>query len=146
MALTLRLTSDMDAKEMQPHWADIVECLNRYVRRFPDDETIPNILRKCAEGKRQLWIVTDENARVVLVPITEIVTVDATGKTRLVMCEVGGFRIVEALPLYHEIEKWAVENHGVTEVDWVGRKGWAKMIEPMGFTTQAVIWRKRIDQ
>ena len=84
MTLSIRLTSDMTAEEMQRYWPDILDCLGKYCRRFPQDETIENIIRKCVEGKRQLWIVTDEDGRVVLTPITEIVTVDATGIKRLV--------------------------------------------------------------
>lgn len=145
MMLSIRLTSDMTAEEMERYWPDILDCLGKYCRRFPQDETIENIIRKCVEGKRQLWIVTDEDGRVVLTPITEIVTVDATGIKRLVFSEVGGSRIADAMPLIEHIERWAIEEHGCTEFDFVGRKGWAPFLAPYGFKPQAVIWRKEIN-
>jgi hypothetical protein len=144
MALTIKLTSAMSAGEMAEHWPDIIRCLERYVSRYPRDESVTNILQQCATGRRQLWIILDETGRVVLTPITEIAKVEATGHKRLVMVELGGWRGVEALPLAAEIERWAVETHGVEEVEWVGRRGWAKLIEPLGFKPQAIIWRKRI--
>jgi hypothetical protein len=135
----------MSAEEMAPLWGDILRCLQRYVDRFPQDETIENVIRKCAEGKRQLWAVFDEQGRGVLTPITEIVSVDATGVKRLVFSEVGGSRIKDAMPLIEEIERWAIEEHNCTEFDFVGRKGWAPFLAPYGFKPQAIIWRKEID-
>lgn len=143
--LSIRLTSDMSAEEMEPLWPSILDCLAKYCRRFPQDETIENIIRKLMEGKRSLWIVQDEQGRVVLTPITEIVEVDATGVKRLVFSEVGGSRIKDAMPLIKEIERWAIEEHGCTEFDFVGRKGWEPFLAPYGFKQEAVIWRKGLD-
>lgn len=143
--LTLKLSSSMSADEMQPLWPDILGCLEKYCRRFPDDESVENIIRKCAEGKRQLWLVLDEQGRVVLTPITEVAVVDATGAKRFIFVEVGGSRIKDAMPLIEEMERWAHEEHGCTEFDFVGRKGWEPLLAPYGFKPQAVIWRKRIE-
>ncbi len=77
MALTIRLSSSMTVDEMAPLWPGINACLERYCRRFATYETVSNIVRECAEGRRQLWLVTDEAGRVILTPITEIVTIDA---------------------------------------------------------------------
>lgn len=140
--LTIKLTSGMSAEEMKHYWPDILQCMEKYCKRFPNDESVANIIRKCAEGKRQLWIVCDENDRVVLTPITEVVTVDATGVKRFVFSEVGGSRIKDAMPMIEEMERWAREEHGCTEFDFVGRKGWERLLAPYGFKPQAVIWRK----
>ncbi|MGO4843850.1 hypothetical protein AB4144_67380, partial [Rhizobiaceae sp. 2RAB30] len=77
--------------------------------------TISNIIKECAEGGRQLWLVTDETGRVILTPITQIVAIDATGKKQLLLAEVGGERLRECMPLLKEIEEWAAREHGVTE-------------------------------
>jgi hypothetical protein len=144
MPLTIRLTTGMTVDEMAPLWSDIFNCLQTYVARYRGEETVENMLAQCVAGKRQLWIVQDETGKVVLTPITEIVRVDATGRKRLVMVELGGSRGIEALPLANEIEAWAVREHGVSDVEWIGRRGWGRLIEPMGFKPQAVIWRKRL--
>lgn len=142
MALTIRLSSSMTVDEMAPLWPGINACLERYCRRFATYETVSNIVRECAEGRRQLWLVTDEAGRVILTPITEIVTIDATGKKQLLLAEVGGERLRECMPLLKEIEEWAAREHGVTESQLVGRKGWKRLLEPLGYAKAAVIWRK----
>lgn len=142
MALTIRLSSSLTADEMAPLWPDIVACLERYCQRFGAYETVSNIIRECAEGRRQLWLVADEAGRVILTPVTEIVTIDATRKKQLLLAEVGGQRLRECMPLLKEIEEWAAQEHGATESQLVGRKGWKRLLEPSGYAEAAVIWRK----
>ena len=134
----------MTPEEMAPLWPGILKCLEKYCRRFPHDETVENIIQKCAAGHRQLWVVLDEQGQVALTPITEISIVDATGAKRFIFCEVGGSRIKDAMPLIADMERWAAEQ-GCTEFDFVGRRGWEPLLEPYGFKPQAIIWRKRID-
>ncbi len=142
MTLSIRLSSSITADEMAPLWPDIVACLERYCRRFASYETISNIIKECTEGRRQLWLVSDETGRVVLTPVTEIVTIDATGKRQLLLAEVGGERLRDCMPLLKEIEEWAAREHNVTESQLVGRKGWKRLLEPLGYAEAAVIWRK----
>lgn len=143
MPLTLKNSSTMTADEMAPHWPDIFECLGKYCRRF-DDETVPNIIRECFEGKRTLWLVFDETGRVILAPITEIVTVNATGERRLALAEVGGTRLKESMSLLREIEEWAAREHGAVKVGIVARKGWKPLLEPLGYKAKAVLWQKEL--
>lgn len=142
--LTIRLTTTMTAEEMAPLWPGIVSCLEKYCARFSDEESVGHILEQCASGQRQLWLVQDETGRVILTPITEIVTIEATGKRQLLFAECGGERLREAMPLMREIEEWAKREHGITEAQFIGRKGWTKLLEPLGYRATAVIWRKGI--
>lgn len=144
--LTLKLSTAMTAEEITPFWPDIIRCMEKFVARFPDDESIQNIVQKCAEGKRQLWLVYDEEQRVVLVAITEIAAVDATGERRLIFSETGGDRGLEALELMGEIEDWAKREFGVTASQWIGRRGWKKALEVRGFKEKATIWHKDLTQ
>lgn len=142
MTLTIRLSTTMTAAEMAPLWPGIVGCLEKYCRRFAEEESVAHVLRQCAAGRRQLWIVTDESGRVILTPVTEIVTIDATGKKQLLLAEVGGERLAECMPFLSQIEAWAAREHGATEAQLVGRKGWKRLMEPLGYRETAVIWRK----
>ena len=54
-----------------------------------------------------MWLVLDEEDKVVLVPITAIETCDATGIKQLLLAECGGSRLKEAMPLLADIEQWA---------------------------------------
>ena len=148
MSLTLRLTIQMTADEMWPLWPDIIGCLERYCARFPD-ETVEGVISQCAAGRRQLWVVIDENGSVILTPITEIVKIDATGEFRLLLAQVGGKRLRECMPLLAEIEKWAAREYGAKESELIGRgrrgsSGWTRHLEPLGYEPVAVVYRKEI--
>lgn len=142
MALTIKNSATMTAAEMDPHWPAILECLEKYCVRFASEETPQNMIKECAEGRRQLWLVFDDTGRVILTPITEIITISATEKKQLLLAEVGGIRLKECMVLLAEIEAWAKREHDVEEVQLVGRKGWKRLLEPLGYAETAVIWRK----
>ncbi|PWL17394.1 hypothetical protein DKP76_11490 [Falsochrobactrum shanghaiense] len=131
----------MSADEMSPLWPDIISCLEKYVARFPD-ETVSNIIAQCASGRRQLWIIQDEVGRVILTPITEITADDATGAKTLVLAEVGGSRLREAMPCLKEIESWAKRKHGATKARLIGRDGWMRLLPRYGYQPEARIYSK----
>lgn len=139
--MKIRLTTDMSADEMSPLWPDIIACLEKYVARFPD-ETISNILTQCATGRRQLWIIQDGIGRVVLTPITEITVDDATGARTLVLAEVGGSRLREAMKFLHDIEDWAKREHGAVKARLIGREGWMRLLPQYGYQPEARIYSK----
>ncbi|QAZ46763.1 hypothetical protein [Mesorhizobium sp. Pch-S] len=141
--MILRNATEMSADEMAPYWADIRTCLAIYCKRFSGEETVENILSECLEGKRTLWLCLDGD-EVVLTPITEIVTINATGKKQLILAEVGGSRLKECLPLLDDIERWAKEVHGVEEAQLVGRKGWGRLLPELGYAEKARIYRKAL--
>lgn len=141
MSLTIRLTTHLSTDEMAPIWADIIACLEKYVDRFPD-ETVSNIIKQCANGRRQLWIIQDETGRVILTPITEITVDDATGAKTLVLAEVGGSRLRESMPLLAEIEDWAKREHGADKARLIGRDGWMRLLPRFGYQPEARIYSK----
>ncbi|MFC0246406.1 hypothetical protein ACFOLL_04385 [Falsochrobactrum ovis] len=139
--MKIRLTTGMSADEMSPLWPDIIACLEKYVARFPD-ETVANILTQCATGRRQLWIIQDDTGRVVLTPITEITVDDATGAKTLVLAEVGGSRLREAMKCLQDIEHWAKREHGAVKARLIGRDGWLRLLPRYGYQPEARIYSK----
>lgn len=141
MTFTIRHTGHLTAEEMAPLWPDIISCLEKYVARFPD-ETVSNIIKQCANGRRQLWIIQDETGSVILTPITEITIDDATGAKTLVLAEVGGSRLRESMPLLKEIEAWARHEHGAEKARLIGRDGWMRLLPRFGYQPEARIYSK----
>ncbi len=145
--MVIRLTSGMSAEEMAPLWPDIVRCLEKYCAKYPS-ETPENIIAECAQGKRQLWICLD-GGKVVLTPITEIVTTNATGKKELLLAEVGGIRLRDCMPLLAEIEAWG-KAQGAETARLLGRStkkatsGWTAHLLPLGYQPTAVVYEKRL--
>ena len=144
MSLSIRLTSGMNDEEMAPLWPGIIACLEKYVRRFPKDETVENIIAQCANGRRELWVIQDEDGAVVLAAVTEVVKIDATGNNRLVFAECAGSRIGEVMPLITEMEAWAATERNATDAEFIGRKGWEPFLKPFGYEPAAVIYRKTL--
>lgn len=144
MSLTLVNSTNMTAEAMDPLWPDIVACLRKYCDRFPFEETPDNILRDVIEGDRQMWLVLDEEGKVVLVPITAIETMSATGAKQLLLAECGGTRLKEAMPLLEQIEEWARREHQAERARFVARKGWRDYLEPLGYQAKAVVYDKEL--
>lgn len=140
--MIIKNTQDMTAEEMKPLWPGVMACLEKYCARFPN-ETPENIIAECAAGKRQLWLCLD-GAEVVLTPITEIETINATGKKQLLLAEVGGSRLPECMPLLSEIEAWAKKVHGAETARLVGREGWKRILPEFGYAPTARIFEKRL--
>lgn len=133
-----------DEAQIAPHWPEIIACLEKYCARFAREETPQHMLAEVAKGDRRMWLVLDENDKVVLVPITEIETLCATGLKQLLCAEIGGSRLKEAMPLLAEIEQWAKENHAAERARFVARKGWTPLLEPLGYKAKAIIFEKEL--
>lgn len=144
--MTLRLidSTTMSLDDIEPHWPAIVACLKKYCDRFPFEETVKNILEDVMSGDRKMWLVLDEQDQVVLVPITAIETMSATGFSQLLLAECGGSRLKEAMVLLADIEQWAKDNHQACRARFVARKGWRDYLEPLGYRAKAIIYEKEL--
>lgn len=140
MTLTLHDTSKWPAERLD--WPNIAACLKRYADRFPTDATIKSILADLVSGDLRLWVVRDEEDRTVAAVLVAVSTT-RTGALRVSIHGYGGTRGVEAFPLVTEIEDWA-RSIGADEFEVVGRKGWRRMFERLGYREEAVILRKRL--
>ena len=144
--MTLRLVDStfLDEDQMEPHWPAIIECLKKYCARFADEETVPHILSDVSQGDRRMWLVLDEEDKVVLVPITAIETHGATGMKQLLLAECGGARLKEAMPLLDQIEQWAKNEHDALRARFIARKGWTGYLEPLGYKAKAIVFEKEL--
>jgi hypothetical protein len=145
MTLHLVDTTDMDITEFTAHWPDILACLQKYCERFPDEETVEHLMHEVATGDKRMWLILDENDRVVLVPVTAIQTMEATGIKQLFLAECAGSRLAEAMPLLYDIEDWARREHNIDRVRFVGRRGWSAYLMAQGYHQTAVIFEKEFD-
>ncbi len=144
--MTLRLidSTHLSLEEIEPLWSDIVACIEKYCERFAIEETPQNVIDDVSTGDRRMWLVLDEEGRVVLVPITAIETLKATGHKRLMLAECGGSRLAEAMPLLAEIEAWARDEHGAGSARFIARKGWRDYLEPLGYKAKAIVYDKEL--
>jgi hypothetical protein len=107
-------------------WPDIWPLLEPAVRRSKD-EAARHVLALLRAGTAQLWAVM-ENGR----PIAAVVTRVRPGE-RCLLWLIGGSRAREwADDLLVKVEQWA-RSLGCTALWGVGRRGWARIVEPRGF-------------
>ena len=144
MSLTLLDATHLSLAEIEPMWPDILACIEKYCARFAVEETPQNVIDDVASGERRMWLVLDEDGKVVLVPITTIETMKATGHTRLLLAECGGSRLEEAMPLLETIEQWAKAEHGAASARFIARKGWRDYLEPLGYRAKAIVYDKEL--
>jgi hypothetical protein len=144
--MTLRLvdSTPLTYAEIDRHWPDITACIEKYCHRFHEEETPQHVLDEVAQGHRRMWLVLDENDKVVLVPITSIETIAGTGMKQLFLAECGGERLKEAMPLLREIEVWAKQEHGVERARFIARKGWTDYLIPLGYKARAIVFDKEL--
>jgi len=144
MTLKLIDSTYLTVQEISPHWPAIMACIEKYCARFNTEETPDHVLDEVATGQRRMWLVEDEEGRVVLVPITSIETIEGTGMKQLFLAECGGERLKEAMPLLAEIEQWAKQEHGVSRARFIARKGWTSYLEPLGYKSTAIVFDKEL--
>lgn len=121
-------------------WPNIVACLKRWADRFPDDTTVESALKDVMRGALRLWVVQN-GQRTVLVVLTQAETVEATGRRKVTINGFAGDGGLEALPLLSQIEACA-RAEGADIVEVVGRRGWIKALNPLGYQEAAVVLRK----
>jgi hypothetical protein len=144
MTLKLVDSTNLDPTQMAPHWPNILACIEKYCDRFGEEETPEHVIGEVAKGNRRMWLVLDEEDKVVLVPITSIETLDATGLKQLLLAECGGTRLKEAMPLLGQIEDWARQEHGAERARFIARKGWTDYLTPLGYKATAIVFDKEL--
>ena len=118
-------------------WQDLGPMLKR--AQLPDQ---PDAYQMVADGRADLWVVLDGNQ-----PIGAVVT--QIRDDRLLLWQIGGRRVREwAKPFVGTIALWAI-GHNCRALYGVGRKGWKRIVEPLGFERIADIdgmpaWQRRL--
>ena len=147
MPLHIENTHDWPMERMAGIYPSILACIRLFVAEFPDEASEEHLLSEVMVGRRQLWVVFDEDEpdTALLAVLTECKQFDATGLAFVEIVGIGGERIQEALPLLDEIEQWA-EKLGITMSVVIGRFGWIPLLKERGYEKKAVILKKFIGE
>jgi hypothetical protein len=139
--MRLECTADYTPAQFQAAFPDIIRCFMAYSERFPHHGTPWQILDVAADGKWQLFVVRDDENRIVIA-FTAAVEIRDTTKTRvLTMYALGGEHLQAAMAVLPDLEAWG-RSKGATEFELVGRKGWQRLLDPHGYAPEAVMYRK----
>lgn len=142
MSLSLHYTGDWPYQDVAKYGPQITESMQKLAKRFPKDVSVPALFDEILSGQRQLWLILDgEEFKSFM--LSEIKDNPFTGCRSLMVTSLAGEGGEEIVPLIADVETWAAEND-ITDVIPVGRKGWGRALEKMGYKLDVCLFRKEI--
>jgi hypothetical protein len=140
--MRVELTSDWSPEQFAPYGPAITAAMHKLRDRFPREVTVEHLAEEIITGKRQLWLVLEDDRFVAFV-LTEIQTNDATGLKTLLIPDFAGEHGASTVHLIGAIEDWA-RSQGCDEVTVAGRMGWKKVLAREGYGLDIAIYRKAL--
>lgn len=137
------LTSCWDKERIAPYLEDIFAAFRRYSERFKHEVTFEQLIEELYSGKKQLWLVLDDDDAF-LAAITTQLQYTALGKKRALVCGCSGKGGLELADHLTVIEAWAREN-GAFEMEILGRLGWKPALTKKGYGIDMIYYRKGLE-
>jgi hypothetical protein len=141
--MKVELTSNWSPEKFAPYGAAVTAAMRKLAERFPREVTVGHLARDVVDGKRQLWLVLDDDDRFVAFVLTEVQVNDATGLKTLVIPSFAGEEGASTVPLIGAIEAWGKEQ-GCDEVMVWGRRGWKPALGKQGYSLDLAVFRKAL--
>ncbi|WP_175868717.1 hypothetical protein [Bartonella gabonensis] len=136
------LTSSWDMERIAPYFEEIFASLSAYVERFKHEVTLQNLIEAICTGKKQLWLVLDDDERF-LAAFTTQIQETVLGKKRALICECSGKGVLDQIDNLKVVEDWAREN-GAFEIEILGRLGWKRALDKQGYGITMLYYRKEL--
>lgn len=136
------LTTTWDIERIAPYLEDIIASFREYVERFKDEITLQGLIEEICSGKKQLWVVLDDEDRF-LAAVTTQIQQTVLGKKRALICECSGKGILDQVNNLKVAEDWAREN-GASEIEILGRLGWKRALTKQGYGITMLYYRKEL--
>ncbi|WP_273755688.1 hypothetical protein [Bartonella sp. MM73XJBT.G] len=136
------LTSSWDLERIAPYFEEILASLRAYVERFKHEMTLQELLEAICTGKKQLWLVLDDDERF-LAAVTTQIQETVLGKKRALICECSGKDVLDQIENLKVVEDWARENSAF-EIEILGRLGWKRALNKQGYGIGMLYYRKEL--
>ncbi|WP_375656292.1 hypothetical protein [Bartonella sp. MR63HLJHH] len=136
------LTSSWDIERIAPYLEEIIASFREYVERFKHEITLQELIESICSGKKQLWLVLDDEERFLAVVTTQIQQT-VLGKKRALICECSGKGVLDQVDNLQVAEDWAREN-GAFEMEILGRLGWKRALDKQGYSIDMLYYRKEL--
>lgn len=141
MTSILREISTVEAQRI---WPDAEEYLVHAVDDIDKEEFLRNLKAKVFAGMNTLWMIEDEDGQPLAYAVTVIFTPDGITKSIQIYMATG-----EDLDMFtsqiDQFTVWCIKR-GVDFIEVVGRKGWEKVLRPLGFSHNYTSLLKRISE
>ncbi|WP_375693339.1 MULTISPECIES: hypothetical protein [unclassified Bartonella] len=136
------LTTSWGMERIAPYLEDIIASFREYVERFKHEITLQELIEAICSGKKQLWLVLDDDERF-LAAVTTQIQQTVLGKKRALICECSGKGVLDQVDNLLFVEDWAREN-GAFEIEILGRLGWKRALDKQGYGIDMLYYRKEL--
>ncbi|WP_208442423.1 hypothetical protein [Bartonella raoultii] len=136
------LTTSWDRERIAPYLEEILASFRAYVERFKHEVTLQELIEAICSGKKQLWLVLDDEDQF-LAAVTTQIQQTVLGKKRALICECSGKGVLDLVDNLKVAEDWAREN-GAFEIEILGRLGWKRALDKQGYGITMLYYRKEL--
>lgn len=137
------LTSDWSFEQLAPYTKDITAAMQKLRDKFPREVDVQHLANEIITGKRQLWLILNDDDSFISFLLSEIQTNNATGLKTVVLPSFAGEKGAETVHLIGAVEDWGREQ-GCDEAIAYGRWGWKRAMEKEGYEMNMVAFRKTL--
>lgn len=135
------LTSDWSFEQLAPYTKDITAAMQKLRDKFPREVDVQHLANEIITGKRQLWLILNDDDSFVSFVLSEIQTNNATGLKTIVVPSMAGDDGPASVPLIAEIEKYGLDQ-GCDKSAVYGRWGWKRELTKEGYSLEMCIFGK----
>ena len=121
-------------------WNQVEPILGKSLLTAHGRYTMKSILREIVNFEQHLWIVFDDDKKIIAALTTRFV--NYPDKRLLAGQFLGGEKIMQWRdPMLETLERWAKDNN-CDGVEMTGRKGFTKVLAPHGWTPEYTVFEK----
>lgn len=121
-------------------WDVFEKRIDRVIARNPIGSTAEDILTCVQNGTMQLWLTASGKG----VGVTQVISYPQYRV--LLIFIVAGEDVQEWLDAgHHQLDSFA-QSQGCAHVDFIGRKGWAKLVADMGYNQEWLMMRRNVGE
>jgi hypothetical protein len=139
----VELTSDWSPEQFAPYGEAVTAAMRKLAQRFPREVTVPHLVEEIVNGRRQLWLILDDDGGFVSFVLTTIEINNANGLKTLHIPSFAGDEGASTVHLVGKIEEWGRE-HGCDAVLVYGRRGWKRPLDREGYREDMTLFRKSL--
>lgn len=133
--------SQIPIEKLPDVWLALLPFIEKAMEYSDDEQGIEDVYHEIQRGDAQLWAVhkdTDTQA----VAVTKLVETPRKKICRVVYFS--GKGLDEMMYLWPQFEAWAFKENKCTDIEWLGRPGFLKVMKPQGYSLRYIVMRKNI--
>lgn len=135
-------TTGWEWEQLSRYTKDVTAAMKKLAVKFPDDCTAESLAQECINGEQQLWLILDDEDGFVSFCMTQIRTIDATGKKMVTLTNMAGEMGLDcADAMCEEIHRYSDEQDADLTAT-IGSRAWIKPLKKHGYKEYAVILRR----